>query len=224
MNNINKEVLEKIKKEEIKMRPKSYFVLRGLLLILGAVFIFLLSFFFVSLIIFILRSNGSLLLPRFGFRGIGMLLTSFPYLLAIIALLFIIILEIFAKHYKFIYQKPLLYSIVGITIIVLLGGFLFIKIPIHDKVLENKTINSLYGKGDLEKSQIGQVIEITETGFILESKIGKIFTVRIEIKDIKEGDWVIVIGEKENGVIDAKGVRKIELEKDDRLYKMRKMK
>lgn len=224
MNNISKEIIGKIKKEKIKIKPKSYFILRGLFFILGTVFIFFLSFFIVSFIIFILRSNGSLLLPRFGLRGFGILLVSFPWLLAITALLFIVVLEIFAKHYKFIYQKPLLYSVIGITIIVLLGGFLFTRIPIHNKVLENKMIYSLYGNRDLEKSQVGQVIEITEIGFVMKSKNGKIFTVKAEVENIEKEDWVIVIGNKENGVIDAKGVKKIETEKDKRLYRARKVK
>ena len=217
-------IIEKLKNEEIKMRPRSYFILRSLLFVLGTIFVFLLSFFLVSLIIFILRFNGSSLLPKFGFRGIGILLTSFPWLLAITALLFIVVLEVFAKHYKFIYQKPLLYSVVGITIIVLLGGLLFMKIPLHGKVLENKTISSLYGKENLRNSQTGQVLKITETGFIIKSKDGKIFTVKTEVENIKEGDWVIVIGEKENDLINARGVKKIEPEKDKRLYKMRGVK
>ena len=85
-------------------------------------------------------------------------------------------------------------------------------------------IYALYGEEDLKRYQIGQVIKITETGFIMKSKCGKVFTVKTEVKNIEKEDWVIVIGKKENDVINARGVEKIEPEKDKRLYKMRKMK
>lgn len=221
---IEDKVFDKIKKDNIKMKPKSYFALRGLLFGLGLSFTIIASFFFIGLIIYILKSNELLSLPRFGLRGIFMLMGSFPWLLTTIALLFIVISEIFARRYKFVYQKPLIYSIIIITITVLIGGGIFIKLPIQNKIFGNRTVCSLYYKKNLNL-HIGKVLETEQAGLIVKLKTNKIVVDIKNVKDkaVKKGDWIMIIGKKHNGIIKAERFKKINPERNEEFCKRRKI-
>jgi hypothetical protein len=207
-------MISKIKTGEIKMKPRFYFVLKGLLLGLGLAFTLLASFFLVGMIIFMLRHNGLLLLPQFGFKGIRILIDSLPWFLLIIAILFIIVLEFFAKHYKFVYQKPTIYSIVIVTILVLLGGTIFMGPAIHNRLLGNKMICPIYGKANLKDMHIGQVIKVNEEDLTLKLRSRKTVIVKTEMEKAQEGEWFVIIGREDNGVIDPKGIKKIDLKRD----------
>ena len=54
-NNTSKEIIDKIKKEEIKMRPKSYFVFKVFSLIALAVVVFIIALYLSSFILFSFR-------------------------------------------------------------------------------------------------------------------------------------------------------------------------
>ena len=73
--------LEKITSGEIKMRPKTYFVLKAILIVLGIVFAVCFSLYIISFILFSLRSTGVLYLPGFGFPGIKAFFVMLPWIL-----------------------------------------------------------------------------------------------------------------------------------------------
>jgi len=237
---IGEKILKKIKKGKIKMKPKSYFILKTILFVAGIVFAFLLTIFLASFIIFLLRASGVFNFPALGFRGLGMFFASLPWLLMLFVILFVIILEFLARKFSVVYQRPLVYSILGIVIIILLLGIFIARTPMHSKLFQGvqegkfSVFGPLY-KGrhikSLDNVYFGKVLNLADNGFEIETKEGEIFSIVISsetrpfqsIKYIKEEDTVIVIGDKDNSTIKAFGVHKITDEDTIRFYRRKPM-
>ena len=223
---IKETVLEKIKSGQIKMRPKLYFISRTILLVLGflavAAFILLLA----SFIMFSLRINGLWFLPGFGFRGFGMFLNYLPWILILITLILIAILEILAKRFSFVYRRPVVYSLIAIILIVFLGSFIIYKTPLHPGLFIRSREGNLpfagpiyrgFGMPELHDVHQGIVEELTENGFRIRRPDNQLLTVIVTPdtqfpsgKEIKQGDMVVVMGERDDGNVRAFGIRKIE--------------
>jgi len=224
------EILEKIKEEVIKMKPKSHFVFKTIIYVLGFIFIFLFVIFLASFIIFSLRIRGAWYFPAFGLRGLGLLFASFPWLLLIFAIIFIVILEVFAKRFSFVYKKPLLYSILGIVIIVFLLSFIIGRTSMHSRLFRSAQEGRLPIMGPMYRGQfmesphnvfIGKVLELSDNGFRLETREGENLEVIIpsEIKSpfkesIEKDDIIVVMGKRDGSVIRAFGIHKAVNDKD----------
>jgi len=116
MNSISDKIFNKIKKEQIKMRPKIYFILKAVLIALTTLLVAFFVLFLVSFIFFNLRASGAWFLPRFGLPVIGIFFKSLPWLLILITIILIGVLEILVKRFSFAYRRPILYSILFIII------------------------------------------------------------------------------------------------------------
>lgn len=222
---IGEKILKKIKGKKIKMKPKSYFVLKTIILIAGIIFASILTIFLASFIIFLLRASGVLNFPAFGFRGLGMFFASLPWFLVIFIIIFVIILEFLAKRFSVVYQRPLVYSILGIVIVILLLGVFIARTPMHSKLFRGAQegkfpiVGSFYRERHIrppDNVYFGTVSSLADDGFEIETEEGESFSVVISsevylsfAKDIKEGDMVMVIGDKDNSTIKALGARKI---------------
>lgn len=218
------EILEKIKEEAVKMKPKAHFIFKTIIYFLGFIFVFLFVGFLASFIIFSLRIRGVWYFPAFGFRGLGLLFTSFPWFLLIFAIIFIVILEVFAKRFSFVYKKPLLYSILGIVIIVFILSFIVGLTPMHSRLFRSAQEGRLPIMGPMYRGQlmepprdvfIGKVLELSDNGLQLETKEGEKLKVIIpsEIyfplsENIKKDDIVVIMGKRDDSVIRAFGIHK----------------
>lgn len=214
-NNLKEEILEKIRNGSWKMKPRAYFVLRAILL--SALFILFLLFavYIVGFIFFSLRASGVIFLPGFGILGLGRMLLSLPWVLIAAAFVLIIILEIFAENFPFVYKKPLVYSLAGIIVLVLLTGFFAGKMPLHANVLRQNAnvplLGPLYGQFAVRAGGSvfnGVVDDIGENGFTMELPDGKKIKVKagkknpeMLKKNIQPGDQLVVLGQLENGVV-----------------------
>ncbi|MDD2732255.1 MAG: hypothetical protein PHI53_03630 [Candidatus Pacebacteria bacterium] len=228
---ISQIVAEKIKKGEVKMRPKLYFILRAAFLVLSITVISLFVFYLISFIAFSLRANGLWFMPGFGFPGLRIFLISLPWFLISVSLILIVILEILAEYFTFVYRRPVLYSIIAIIIIVLLGSFIIDRAKIHPSLFLQSRDKGVpvvgrfyrdYGMVKFDEVHRGRVIEITENGFRLEEIDGEILNVifnpdsRFQFdKGIKENETVVILGEREDSIIRASGMRRIDNEFND---------
>lgn len=217
-------IFEKIKSGEIKMQPKIFFIFKAILVILGVVLVIFFILFLVSFIGFKIRATGALFLPIFGFFGMRTFFSSLPWILIIIAAILIFALEVFAKNFTFVYRRPIIYSIIVIIFFVILGGFAIERSPFHPDLFWKAKEGKLPIMGDFYRNPNmaprsqnvyhGVVSEITENGFNIKESDDKILTV-ITSSDtkfptgekIKEGNIVVVMGEKKDGAITALGVR-----------------
>ena len=237
---IGEKILKKIKKGKIKMKPRPYFILKTILFVAGIVFAFLLTVFLASFIIFILRASGIFDFPAFGLRGLGMFFVSLPWLLVLFVIVFVIILEFLAKRFSVVYKRPLIYSILGIVIIVLLLGVFIARTPIHSKLLQGVQEGKLPVFEPLYKWRhirtpdnvyFGRVLNLADNGFEIETQEGEIFSILISsktrffqsVKYIKEEDAIMVIGDKDDSTIKALGVRKVTDEDTIRFYRRKPM-
>jgi hypothetical protein len=226
-------VIGQIAKGKAHMRPRWHFVLKAALAILGMVFLFFAALYLVSFIFFTLRATGSIFAPAFGFRGVVLLMSSLPWLLIGIALLFIVILEVLVRHYAFAYRKPLLYSLVGILVVVAIGTVIVSRSGIHEQIFEIAKADHLpFGGGfyrayglqeprDVHVGKIVSVIDQDENGLPLQLQImslqGRTATVTLPSdvdipfdESFHIGDRILIMGEFEQGEISAIGIRPIE--------------
>jgi hypothetical protein len=140
---MKEEILEKIKSQKIKMKPKIAFALR----IFGIIaIIVLLAVFAIYLISFILYTN------------------HFSWMLILIALIFIFLIEILMREFRFTYRKPIIYSLILVLLIVILCGFIVHTTPFHSRIsclchqYQVPIISSLYNqyeKADIPRCNCG---------------------------------------------------------------------
>jgi hypothetical protein len=142
-NKIKAEVLSEIKTGKINMRPRFYFGLKLVALILVAFVVLLISSFLVSFIIFSIIESGRMFVLGFGFRGVCIFFVLFPWLLLLIEILLIVLLEWLIKQFKFGYLMSLttlslIILCLSIAISIIIGST-----PIHPALLRRAEQKSL---------------------------------------------------------------------------------
>jgi hypothetical protein len=124
-------VMDAIQKGRIQMRPRWHFVLLSILALVGVLILFLTLLYVSSLALFFLRDSGVWVAPSFGMRGWWTVVRGVPWFLVFLVAIFILVLELLVRRYAFVYQKPLLASVVGILILIVVGGFAIAQTPMH---------------------------------------------------------------------------------------------
>ncbi|MBM3206550.1 MAG: hypothetical protein FJZ43_02935 [Candidatus Staskawiczbacteria bacterium] len=228
-NKMSDNVIGQIKNGTIKMKPRSYFMLRGFLLGGGIFLLFLFVVYLASFIVFSLRISGVWFLPLFGFLGARILLGSLPWVLILLSVALIIAIEIFAERISFIYKRPVIMSLVGVILIVLIAGLLVGLTSFHPRIFyksqeENiPVIGSFYKRYSLPKIENvynGVISKIDNEKLEIETSTGQFFELHsganlIEFRrNIKEGDAVIIIGDKENDFLKVRMIREIKEDLD----------
>lgn len=222
-DSLKNKVLAKIKRGEVKMRPKYQFVLKSFLYFGGVVFAFVALVYLVSFALYLLRQTGTFYLPSFGWRGIFPFLSSFPWGLALLGLVLILILEILSRNYSFVYRKPFIYSILVVVLVIGTGSFLIDRTAFHPQLHDYfqkhrvppfRHLYEFSEKKCCDNVYFGAVVEKNEEGLQLETKQGEILTIRINTRTIRptkrafeEGEHVIIMGRREGNVIQAFGIR-----------------
>jgi hypothetical protein len=222
-NTTEKEVLDKIKSGEIKMTSRWYFGMQTVLLCIGGLVLFFFIVYLLSFIIFSLRATGLLFLPKFGFTGLRLLVGPFPWLLVLLIAALIIILELFAHQFYFIYHQPVTYSLFGIIAIVIITALVIGNTPFHAILFRSAQDRQLpivggfyrmYGAPMIHDVHHGIVSGINDQGLLIETPNSEELTILIapdQIVDnhIQEGDTIVVIGERIENIVRAWAIRKI---------------
>jgi len=223
---LREKVFEKIKSGQIAMRPKFYFALKTLL-ISGIIFlVVLLMAFLVSFISFHLRASGIWYLTAFGWQGLGVYLRLLPWFLIILSIVLILLLEILARRFSFVWRRPLFYSLLAIILIAVVGGFVIEKSSLHPQLFWQAREGKLLLMGPMYREfgmprfrdvHRGVVEEVTENGFKIRTFDEQLLTVvlvrepRFPLeKEIKQGDSVVVMGARQNDTVRAFGIRKVD--------------
>jgi len=225
-SSISDKVLDQIKGDQVKMRPKIYFVLKTLLIVLGIFIVALFALYLVSFIVFALRASGAWYLSGFGFPGIKASIILIPWLLILMALILIIILEVLVKRFSFSYRQPILYSALAIIIFVLLGSFAIGQTGLHPNLFQRAREGRLpvaekfyrgFGMGKFHNVHRGIVSGLTDNGFSIKTCNDEILIVIVSSEtrflfegDVEINDMVIILGERDNHTITATGVRKVD--------------
>lgn len=221
-DHLSENIFAAIKNGAVEMRPKWHFILNIALLITGTVLAILTLIFIASFIFFSLRQNGSWFVSDFGVKGWEAFIFSLPWILLIVAGIFIIIVNVLVKKYSFSYGRPLLYSALGIIGFTGLIGFLISLTPFHSSLLieaENEhlpiagTIYRQYGHRNLGNIITGRIIGQNANSFGLYSQDREILTIIITPytvvprSGINVSEVVVVLGEREGNIVEALGIK-----------------
>ncbi len=219
-------VIKEIKQENISMHSRIYFMFRTSLWVLSIVFISAATLYLVSLIAFIISGNALSGLTFFGMRGFVIMLHSLPWLLILAVASLILLLELLGSHFRFMYKRPFVYSILAFLTILIVGGTLLAKTTLHNRVFKLTEGNNLpiaaplyhgYALRHSEYMHIGTIKEIVGNKILITTRDGDSVTVLIQKSTrrppraiLENGMTVMVVGEKKGTTITADGIRPLE--------------
>lgn len=126
--NIEKKVLDKIRSEEIKMKPKWYFFLGSFLLFLGLTGVSIFVVFLINILFYLFRRNSKVF---FNWRLEQMFL-NFPWWILIFAIIGIGIAIWLLKKYDFSYKNNFKTIIVVFIISLFLGGLILNYLGVNE--------------------------------------------------------------------------------------------
>lgn len=132
---IKNNILNKIKKDEVKMTPKQFFILKWLGLLLMSVFFLFFGFYILAYVIFLFVDNGLVYMPLFSESGIVDFIVEIPWTLVLIGIFSVFLFSITSKTFYKLYRKPFLTFFFSILMIIILsqlilslsGGLQYIK-------------------------------------------------------------------------------------------------
>lgn len=223
MNNLTNNILTKIQAGDIAMKPRWHFVLRTVLVTVGSIFFVLLLMYTVSFIVFMLRFSGAAFVPFLGGGGLAAMLLAIPWLLVVLAFIFVVVLEILVQRFSVARQTPILYSIFGVVVVSFVGSYIILQTPLHGAVQQlaakhqAPVIGSLYRSyGNVAPAQVtaGTVVALTETGFVLRDRKDIEWDVHVDDQTrgldrvrIEPTAALVVLGERSETGISATGVK-----------------
>lgn len=225
-NTVSENVLQRIADERISMHSKYYFVAKSGLWILGTIVLFGLTLYLLSFIEFVYRTNGLSSLPSLGSKGWLVLLTSLPWLLIVGMLGIFVILQVLSTRFSLVYKRPLVHTTLASVVILVAGTTLIAHSTLHEQVLRVSHDRGLPIAGPLYRSytadrsdrHIGVVTKVDEMLYTVTSRTGDIYVVKVATSTrvprsaaaIATGTPIIVIGELDDDVIEAHGIRPLD--------------
>jgi hypothetical protein len=234
---ISEQIITAARSGKLKMRPKWQFILRASLWLVGLAAVLLALLYLFSLFLFITRRTGVWIAPIFGFHGILIFLTSLPWLLVLAVLVFVVILEILVRRYYFAYRLPLLYSALGVLLVVVAGGIVLAGTPLHDILSHCPRPGNLPPAGlgriggppcgtgiyrDLDPQRLenihrGVISDFDGGNFILTDNQQEALHIIITRKtrlpfgdDFTVGDMVVVVGDRHGDQVEAFGISRVD--------------
>ncbi len=207
------------------MKPRWHFILKTLLLLSGCLVALLIVLYLLSLALFVLDKNDLWFVPSFGFKGVVLFIFSLPWLVIFTVIVFLVILHVLVRHYAFAYQQPLLYSAVGIVLIVIAGSCIIRKTGLHQEFSDYSQVHHMplaapmYQQFEFQKNDRihrGIIIEIRDPNFVLQDHWQEVWDVRVTPstrfpQGLKffVGQRVMVVGDRREQGVDAFGVRSV---------------
>lgn len=204
------------------MRPKWRFALLHVSLIIAIVLVAIGLVYFGSFVTFLWRAARFSALPAFGPAGYGVFFDAFPWWHLVIILVAIVAFVYLLRRSTHLYRWPL-----AVTLGVFLFAFLCAALVtdttrFHDR-LSHRLIQGFgvpllgplyHGQGRLVRGLVtpGEISKISSSTWIVQLDDD---TVRVEINDETRipanwnpevGDEIVIIGERDDGVIEAIGI------------------
>jgi len=172
---------------------------------------------------------GNLVCAGIWSARLDSIIFSLPWLIILAAVVFIILLEIFARRYSFVWRYPLLYSTLFLMLAVVIGGFLTAQTPLHRRLGQNNNMPPLPPPlsqmkpfyENLEQRHrnpavnIGIITEFNDSGFVMQERHGEELTVIVDsntkIKhqqdtSFKIGEMLIIFGPRAQNIIKAEAI------------------
>jgi uncharacterized membrane protein YdcZ (DUF606 family) len=127
LKNITQNVMNKIRHDKIKMRPKAYFIIGSLFSFMGLIASMLISIFLIGLIRFFLRTHG----PMAEYR-LEQMISSFPWWAIIVAILGLAIGIWILRRYDFSYKINFKIVVIIFIIAIIITGLIIDMTGLND--------------------------------------------------------------------------------------------
>ena len=131
LKNITDSVMDEIRSDRVRMRPRMYFVLGSVLAFIGLVSSVVLSIYMVGLMRFLLRSHGPM-----GSVRLDEMLSNFPWWAPVLALVGLITGTWLMQRYDFSFKVGFRVLIIGFVFAVIAGGILVDSLGLNDVLME----------------------------------------------------------------------------------------
>jgi len=206
------------------MKPKAFFVCKAIFIICASVLVALFCLFIFSFILFACKASGACYVSGFGRNGLLTFLVMFPWALVLALFALFLILETLLKKFSLAYKRPIFYSITLLAFLIILGGILINKTPLHPHLWERAEQNRLpfarrmyFGLAERNPEQMHflEIIATTTDGFLATTHQNQEVSVVITgetktAQGLQVKDKVIVFGKQEGDIIQAQGIKKID--------------
>jgi len=225
--NLAEELVKKIEGGELKMRSKTYFILKSLIYFLTAIFFLILSVMVITFVFYTFKISGLTSLSGFGLKGMRDLMLSLPVMLIFVTGVFTIVSAIFLYQYPVTYRRPLIYSVGALLVLMSVGLAIFagavnFRRSIYNALEGNKipgasSFYDYFAKVSPRNVFKGRVISDCVEGFTMEierteEEVRVAYGPQTSIygtEEIRKGDYVIVHGKRNGNVVGAFVVEKI---------------
>ena len=224
---IQERVLEKIRKGEVGMRPRLYFVAQVAAVAALALVTLALSIYVLSFILFSIHESGEQFLLGFGGRGLLTLAELFPWLTLLLVVALFVALEWLLRYFKFGYSFSMLRIFLSIAAVAVVGSAAVTLTPLHAFLLDRADRGALPVFGGIYESVYdshqaqgvfrGVVSLISTSTFVCthddtdrDTDDGT-WTILppqdFNLGSLSVGDRVYVAGELQNGTVQAYGIQ-----------------
>jgi len=120
-------IMEKVKNEEISMKPKWFFVAGSIFMVLGLVGLFIGVTFLLNLTIFLTRQHG----PGGAWR-LEQMLVSFPWWVPVLAVMGMGLGIWMLRRFDFSYRKNFMLIVIGLLLSISIAGFAMDYLGLND--------------------------------------------------------------------------------------------
>lgn len=215
----------KLANGELRMHSRWYFVLRTSLAIITIITVFLLAIFLASIITFAAHRNGWWVLPAFGWHGWFRFFSSLPWLLITFLVILIVLAEVLSRYFTALYRRPVLYTILGVVLIVVGTGVLIDRSHVHEYMASHGTplMRPVYRSVDTYRPHnvfFGVLVSTTTDEWHIVTYRGLPETIIIndrtvfpDSQAIELNDRVVIFGDfdfdTDDATITARGIRKL---------------
>jgi len=208
------EVMQEIKKKNVKMKPRIFFVISSLLLSFGLFLSIALASFLINLISFRLRVHAPFQYLRFGRPGYLPFLHVFPWPMLILAIASIVIGIVIIRKYDISYKKSFWGIAIGLIVFAIIFGLIIDKTGINERASKFPPMREMYHRESVGPDWLaGKIIQVSERQLTLLTPFEKKIIVRWDEdtlfplgSDFIEDQQVRIIGQWQGEVFIAKGI------------------
>lgn len=123
---VSQKVLEKIKKQKIKITDRWVFWAKKLGLNSGLILTSVVLIIIINLILYYLQQNGLVIYLSFGLPALSLVLKNLPFGFIVLAIMLLLIINYLLKKTEFIYKKYFRTLILIVFLVIIIGGiFMF---------------------------------------------------------------------------------------------------
>ena len=186
-------VLQQIDEHKIKMRSRSYFTSRTIIVIVFTLALFAVAVFLSSFVVYLFGHTDLFLLAKTDRVGFQLFIAFFPWFTIICALVIIYIIGALLSRYAFIYLRPAFIAAILILMILGLGSIFLQTISFHDNFGKYAISNNVplldifyqkFQSSENEHVFSGEVLSVSSANLKVRGVLGDVWEPSITPKTI----------------------------------------